>query len=75
MAKKIFTDESLSSLISEIKKYVLSVVSKKSDMDHSHNDTYYTETEIDNMEFITTDEIDSIWGTQIQVASVNEVTF
>ena len=48
MAKKIFTDESLSSLISEIKKYVLSVVSKKSDVDHSHNDTYYTETEIDS---------------------------
>ena len=35
----------------------------------------YSKDEIDDMELITTDEIDVIWGTQIQVASVNEVTF
>lgn len=36
----------------------------------------YTKTEIDNMEFVTVDDIDTICGAAIQVASLsNEVTF
>lgn len=34
---------------------------------------YYTQTQIDAMEFITVEDIDTIWGTTIQMAS--EVTF
>lgn len=37
--------------------------------------SYYTKTEIDEMEFITLDDIDAICGTTIQVASLSEVTF
>ena len=35
----------------------------------------YTKTEIDDMEFITTADIDTICGGTIQVARINEVTF
>jgi hypothetical protein len=30
---------------------------KKADVNHAHNDTYYTKTEIDSMEFITVDDV------------------
>ena len=30
----------------------------KADIDHAHNDIYYTKTESDNMELITTDDVD-----------------
>ena len=46
MAKKIFTDESLATLISEIKAYTDSAASTKSDSGHNHDDRYYTESEI-----------------------------
>lgn len=36
---------------------------------------YYTKAEIDEMEFITTDDIDTICGTTIEDVSINEVTF
>lgn len=49
------------------------IASSKADKDHNHDDKYYTETEIDNMVFITVDDIDVICGTTIQIAS--EVTF
>lgn len=44
---------------------------------HNHNNIYYSKTEIDNMEFITVDDIDSICGTVIQIVNANdsEVTF
>lgn len=42
---------------------------------HTHNDIYYTKTEIDNLELITVADIDAICGTTIQVATVSEVTF
>ena len=35
----------------------------------------YTKTEIDNMEFITIDEIDNICGANMQVATASEVSF
>lgn len=111
MAKKYFTSDSLATLIDEIKSFVASAVSKKSDSGHNHDDRYYTETEvnnkldakvptsrtingkalssnitlsagdvsaytkteIDNMEFITVDDIDTICGSSIQMA--REVTF
>lgn len=38
------------------------VASGKADASHTHDDLYYTETEIDNMEFITVDDIDTICG-------------
>lgn len=58
-------------------------ISNKADTSHTHDDIYYTKTEIENMhytktevdsmEFITTNDIDTICGTTIQIAS--EVTF
>ena len=36
---------------------------------------YYTKTEIDNLELITVEDIDTICGAAIQVASLSEVTF
>lgn len=38
-------------------------------------ENYYTKSEIDNYEFITVNDIDSICGTAIQVATASEVTF
>ena len=35
---------------------------KKADINHVHNDIYYTKTEIDNIELITVDDIDTICG-------------
>lgn len=37
-------------------------IDEKADISHNHNDLYYTESEIDNMVFITTEEIDTICG-------------
>ena len=48
-------------------------IDNKSDASHDHNDTYYTKAEIDNMEFITLDEIDAICG--INIALADEVVF
>ena len=49
--KKYFTDESLAALVSETKSYVdeavESGVAGKSDVGHTHDDRYYTESEID----------------------------
>lgn len=45
----------------------------KSNDGHNHNDLYYTKTEIENLELITVNDIDTICGATIQVAS--EVTF
>lgn len=46
----------------------------KADVTHEHNDVYYTKSEIDNMEFITPDDIDTICGNTIEVDN-GEVTF
>lgn len=75
MAKKFFTSESLNTFIDEIKNYVENAISGKVDSSHNHDDLYYTKTEIDNMELITVADIDTICGSTIQVATVNEVTF
>lgn len=41
-----------------------------------HNDVYYTKLEIDNLELITVDDIDTICGASIQAATLNnEVRF
>lgn len=37
-------------------------IDEKADEIHSHDDRYYTETEIDNMNFITVEDIDNICG-------------
>ena len=50
-------------------------IDAKADASHNHNDAYYTEEEIDNMEFITINDIDTICGATIQYASVEGVTF
>ena len=83
MAKKFFTADSLATLINEIKTAISTRVptSRKvngkalsSDITLSAGDVNaYTKTEIDNMEFITTDDIDAICGTTIQMA--REVSF
>lgn len=44
--KKVFTDESLATLVSETKTYVDSAVSTKANSNHTHDDRYYTESEI-----------------------------
>ena len=51
------------------------VAAGKADKVHSHDDLYYTESEIDNMEFITINDIDEICGASISVASLNEGVF
>lgn len=61
-------DKSVSTQISE-------AIANKSDIGHAHDDKYYTKTEINNMEFITVDDIDTLCGATIQVASASEVTF
>ena len=38
---------------------------KKANIDHAHNEIYYTKTEIDNMEFVTTDDIDAICNSTV----------
>ena len=50
-------------------------IDNKADLTHEHNDIYYTQTEIDNLELITADDIDTICGTIIQDATASEVTF
>ena len=50
-----------------------SAIDDKADSTHNHNDIYYTKTEIDSFEFITTDDIDEICGSDIVAA--NDVTF
>lgn len=48
----------------------------KADANHNHDNTYYTKTQVDNLELITVDDIDTICGTTIQVATLNnEVRF
>lgn len=49
------------------------IASNKADTDHLHDDRYYTQEQIDSMEFITTDDINEICGTTIYMAS--EVEF
>ena len=48
MAKKVFTDESLATFVDEIKTYTDSAVSTKANSSHTHDDRYYTESEIDS---------------------------
>lgn len=47
----------------------------KANASHAHNDIYYTQAEIDNMEFITVDDIDAICGTTISFISLTEGGF
>lgn len=49
MVKKFFTNESFATLIEEIKSHVKKAVSSKADTEHSHDDLYYTETEVDTL--------------------------
>ena len=109
MARKMFTDESLATLVSEIKSYTDDAVSTKANSSHTHtianvtdlqtsldakvptsrtingkaltanitlsasDVSAYSKTEIDAMEFITVDDIDTICGASIVAAS--EVTY
>ena len=45
--KKVFTDESLATFVDEIKSYTDDAVSTKANSSHTHDDRYYTESEID----------------------------
>lgn len=47
MTKKFFTDESLYTLVSEIKGYTEDAVSTKADSSHNHNGIYYSKEEVD----------------------------
>lgn len=48
-------------------------LSDKANAEHNHDGVYYTKTEIDDMEFVTVEDIDTICGATIQ--SANNVTF
>lgn len=50
-------------------------LNEKANINHTHNDIYYTKTETDNLELITVDDIDAICGSSIVAASLSEVTF
>lgn len=58
-----------------LKAEILALINSKVDTDHDHDDRYYTKTEINNFELITTDDIDAICGSVIQMATANEVAF
>lgn len=82
MAKRVFTDESLSTFVDKVKDYANEILSSHthdiSDINNLLNtlNSIYTKNEIDNMEFITTDDIDVICSADIEVASLNgEVRF
>lgn len=47
------------------RNYADAVAAGKADLSHNHNDTYYTKSEIDNMELITVAEIDAICGSTL----------
>lgn len=48
--------------------YVDNALNEKSNISHTHNDIYYTKSEIDNLELITVEDIDNICGSTIQIA-------
>lgn len=54
---------------------VFGSLSGKADTSHDHNDIYYTKAEVENLELITTDDIDEICGAIIQMANASGVTF
>ena len=49
------------------------IAANKADKDHNHDNVYYTKEQIDGLELITVDDIDTICGANIQKAS--EVMF
>lgn len=52
-----------------------SALNEKAPTTHSHNDLYYQKSEFNDISFVTVDDIDTICGQAIQVASASEVTF
>ena len=54
---------------------VFGALSGKADTSHDHNEIYYTKAEVEALELITTDDIDEICGTMIQIANASGVTF
>lgn len=57
------------------KEYVDSTFARKSDVQDVDLSNYYTKEEIDNLELITVDDIDTICGASIQIASAKGVVF
>ena len=64
---------SAESALSEMKTYADNLLSGSAGAEHDHNTLYYTKEEIDNFEFVTAEDIDTICGASIQIAS--EVMF
>lgn len=50
-------------------------IDNKANASHNHDDKYYTEAEIDNMEFITINDIDTICGQTIMMVNATSDTF
>ena len=67
------TKENVSSKIDEVTIYVDTNFALKSEIGNVNLSNYYNKTEIDNMEFITVEDIDNICAMNIQIAS--EVMF
>ena len=59
--------------ISKAMEVLEASIDGKVDSEHNHDDIYYTKTQIDEMELITIDDIDTICGSNI--VSASEVTF
>jgi hypothetical protein len=61
-------------------QHIVAIVGNKANIDHNHNDIYYTESESDNLfvskadlNAITNDEIDEICGASVTPASEVEL--
>lgn len=67
------TKTDASAKLTEAKTYTDEMVSGKADSSALSN--FYTKSQVDNMELISMDDIDTICGATIQVASLSEVTF
>ena len=65
--------ETFIKLRDDLKLWVTNNLKTKANISHTHDDVYYTKTEIDDLELITIEDIDAICGGNIVAAS--EVTY
>ena len=61
--------------LSKLSTFLDKLYEKFALLGHSHDDKYYTKTDIDDMELIAPEDIDTIFGQMTQYVDINEVTF